>query len=318
MHSMGKNVRTCFFLLILIIMAACSFLGFAAEPTWKTITIIDDGKRKPVKTENMYVDKILHDAKIPLGAHDKYWMSTDKLQDGTQIYIERAVPVKIEYGGTVKSIYTTQQTVQGAANEAGFDWRKNMTMEDSLTRISPNMTIHVEPYTVRQVEREESMPGPVVEWYDSSLAPGQHAVITPGTSGKKMITEKQYIVNGMVVRTEKVESQVVDPGSPQVERSGSWENTIGRIMHMEATAYHPSDGDGRGITATGTRAGYGTVAVDPSVIPLGTKVYIPSYGNATALDTGGAIVGNRIDLCMETFSECYSFGHRYVDVYVPN
>ena len=58
------------------------------------------------------------------------------------------------------------------------------------------------------------------------------------------------------------------------------------------------------------------MAVDPSVIPLGSHVYIPSYGNAVAADTGGSIVGNRIDLCMETLQECYNFGQQYVDVYV--
>lgn len=85
---------------------------------------------------------------------------------------------------------------------------------------------------------------------------------------------------------------------------------------MHASAYHPSDGDGYGITATGTKAGHGTVAVDPSVIPLGSKVFIPNYGEAVAADTGGAIVGNRIDLCMDTFQECYSFGRRDVEVFV--
>ena len=85
---------------------------------------------------------------------------------------------------------------------------------------------------------------------------------------------------------------------------------------MTATAYHPTDGDGRGITATGTKAGYGTVAVDPRVIPLGSAVYVPGYGSAVAADTGGAIIGHRIDLCMETFAECFDFGEQPVAVYV--
>lgn len=88
------------------------------------------------------------------------------------------------------------------------------------------------------------------------------------------------------------------------------------VHNMEATAYLPTDGDGRGITATGTRAMHGVVAVDPKVIPLGSRVYIPGYGFATAGDTGGAIRGKKIDLCMEDYGQAMRFGRRTVQVYV--
>uniref|UniRef100_UPI003864B31E 3D domain-containing protein n=1 Tax=Anaerovibrio slackiae TaxID=2652309 RepID=UPI003864B31E len=54
------------------------------------------------------------------------------------------------------------------------------------------------------------------------------------------------------------------------------------------------------------------------VIPLGTKVYIPGYGTAVAADTGGAIRGNKIDLCMESYGEAINFGRRPVEVYILN
>ena len=88
------------------------------------------------------------------------------------------------------------------------------------------------------------------------------------------------------------------------------------VMTMEATAYLPGDGGGSGITATGIPATYGVAAVDPSVIPLGSRLYIPGYGEAVAADTGGAIYGYRIDLCMESYSEAMDFGRRDVTVYV--
>ncbi len=88
------------------------------------------------------------------------------------------------------------------------------------------------------------------------------------------------------------------------------------VMSMEATAYLPGDGDGYGITATGIPATYGVAAVDPSVIPLGSRLYIPGYGEAIAADTGGAIYGYRIDLCMESYSEAMNFGRRNVTVYL--
>ena len=88
------------------------------------------------------------------------------------------------------------------------------------------------------------------------------------------------------------------------------------VMSMEATAYLPGDGDGRGITSIGIPATYGVVAVDPSIIPLGSRLYIPGYGMAIAADTGGAIVGYCIDLCMESYAEAMDFGRRVVTVYV--
>ena len=88
------------------------------------------------------------------------------------------------------------------------------------------------------------------------------------------------------------------------------------VMEMEATAYLPTDGGGNGITASGLPAQYGVVAVDTDVIPLGTRLYIPGYGEAIAADTGGAIYGDRIDLCMESYGEAMQFGRRDVTVYV--
>ena len=85
---------------------------------------------------------------------------------------------------------------------------------------------------------------------------------------------------------------------------------------MRASACLPSDGGGSGITATGIPARHGVVAVDPNVIPLGSRLYIPGYGEAIAADTGGAIVGHTIDLCMESYDEAIQFGRRSVEVYV--
>lgn len=59
-----------------------------------------------------------------------------------------------------------------------------------------------------------------------------------------------------------------------------------------------------------------TIAVDPSVIPLGSKVYVDGYGYAIAADTGGAIKGNIIDLYLNTSSECTSWGRRPVNVLI--
>jgi 3D (Asp-Asp-Asp) domain-containing protein len=86
-------------------------------------------------------------------------------------------------------------------------------------------------------------------------------------------------------------------------------------MHMIATAYTAGCYGCSGITAIGRPAGHGIVAVDPSVIPLGTRLYIPGYGFALAGDTGGAIRGNRIDLGFNSMRDALLFGRREVMVY---
>lgn len=88
----------------------------------------------------------------------------------------------------------------------------------------------------------------------------------------------------------------------------------------EATAYAPNTWDGHSFiddaTASGMKAEYGVVAVDPRVIALGTRLFIEGYGYAIAGDTGGAIKGKRIDLCFGTYEECVKFGRRKVMVYI--
>jgi 3D (Asp-Asp-Asp) domain-containing protein len=80
---------------------------------------------------------------------------------------------------------------------------------------------------------------------------------------------------------------------------------------MRASAY-----SGGGSTATGHEVRWGVVAVDPKVIPLGSQLYVDGYGEAVALDTGGAIKGNRVDLYMNTEEAAQSWGVRSVIVYV--
>ena len=97
------------------------------------------------------------------------------------------------------------------------------------------------------------------------------------------------------------------------------------MIECNATAYDLSpeeNGGYGGQTATGIPLDKGVIAVDPKVIPLGSRVFVEaldgswSYGYAVAGDTGGAIKGNRVDLCFRTRSECIQFGRRKCRVYV--
>ncbi|MCH5213302.1 MAG: G5 domain-containing protein [Oscillospiraceae bacterium] len=97
-----------------------------------------------------------------------------------------------------------------------------------------------------------------------------------------------------------------------------------RKINMTATAYStsPSENGGYTTSAMGNSLRYGIVAIDPSIVPLGSRVYVASadgswtYGVASAEDTGGAIKGNRIDLCYESIGEANRFGRRGCVVYI--
>ena len=116
------------------------------------------------------------------------------------------------------------------------------------------------------------------------------------------------------------ESRINELHKPLVDNSADRATgTIGNVVKtltMESTAYY-----GHGTTALGLKPvrnpnGLSTIAVDPNVIPLGTKVYVSGYGLAIAADTGGAIKGNIIDVFLNSYEECYSWGRRQVTVQI--
>jgi len=91
---------------------------------------------------------------------------------------------------------------------------------------------------------------------------------------------------------------------------------FGKTIRVEATAYSSAEPGMSTYTAMGTRCRRGVIAVDPGIIPLGTRVFIPGYGYAVAEDTGGSIVGHKIDIAFETIGECYEFGRQFIDIYI--
>ena len=90
----------------------------------------------------------------------------------------------------------------------------------------------------------------------------------------------------------------------------------GRALYVSATAYSAHDPGNGNRTATGTLVRRGVIAVDPSVIPLGTHVFIPGYGEAVAEDIGGAIHGYRIDVAFDTHAEALMFGRQDLEIFI--
>ena len=110
-------------------------------------------------------------------------------------------------------------------------------------------------------------------------------------------------------------------GSGTLTTASGQELPYTQVLSCKATAYTTQRQSWK-KTATGTTARVGAIAVDPRVIPYGTRMFIVSadgsitYGVATAEDCGGNIKGNRIDLFFDTYDECVSFGVRTCDVYL--
>ncbi len=177
------------------------------------------------------------------------------------------------------------------------------------------------------ITKVESKPIPFKTTYELSRTVGQGRLVkvTSGKPGETRTIFEVKCVDGKVVSKVKVGTEKVAPINEHylvgktgyVASRGHYER--GRVLTMQASAYDPSAGRGSRATfrtATGERAKYGVVAVDPRFIPLGTMVFVEGYGFARASDTGGAIKGNRIDLCMNTNAECIKFGRRTVRVHI--
>lgn len=158
---------------------------------------------------------------------------------------------------------------------------------------------------------------------------GRMKQVSTGQPGKLVKTIATIKQNGKVIGERKVSERKID-AKPTMIYMGSAgftpSRSVGRLTRketrtMEATAYTPDAGRGKyatGITATGRRAKFGIVAVDPRVVPLHTLVFVEGYGFAVAADTGGAIKGNKIDVCVMTRSEAMNWGRRKVKVHIFN
>ncbi len=195
------------------------------------------------------------------------------------------------------------------------------------TKLSDGMAVTITRVTTKDEVREE----PVLPHFDmiadSSLPRGRVKTIDHGKPGIKEVTYEKFYKNGELTLTKKKSEKVIKTATSGVKHIGSRVLTMSRsgyrgrrILEMEATAYDAGPlSTGKwadGITATGKIAKHGIVAVDPRVIPLGTKLFVEGYGYAVAEDIGGAIKGLRIDLFYESRTEALKFGRRDLTVYI--
>lgn len=278
--------------------------------------------RTPAKIVGEAITELANRYEIEVKDVDEVNVSRHELvTDQMEISVHKAIPISVNADGEKAEVYMAPRTVAGALVKLGI----NLGTKDRISlaldhMLEPNDQLDV----VRVVEKIETVESEIP--YQTVAKAGDYPVglpdkvISRGSNGAQEQTFRLTLEDGKEVDREVLAQRVVRPPTNQVVSRGAQTtisrggNTIQfkRAYVMKASAYCIPGG----TTATGAAVRTGIIAVDPRVIPLGKRVYVEGYGPAQALDTGGAIKGNRIDLYMNSKHEALSWGVRNVTVYV--
>lgn len=319
--------------LLVVALFMCFTVSIAAnQSSAKIITLIDDHQVTHYETNAKNVQELLSQLEITLNEQDTVEPMLDtEITDNMKITIERWKPtVTLTIDGEVDEHKTDAETVGDFLTLLGLEIKEGDVVEPSVdTAITDGLQVEVKTKEIKtEVEdRPMSYSTKVVETAD--MAYGETKVTQQGKNGVKTVTlEKEYL-GGELVNENVLDVVVKQAPVDEIVLKGTYkansvtdaftgENyTYTKVYDMEATAYTISDDGWGNKTASGMTTFVGMVAVDPKVIPLGTKLYIEGYGIAIAGDTGGAIKGNKIDLFFNSESECRQFGRQYgLNVYV--
>lgn len=345
--NLKRKYQTAMFLVIIFILSV--FTAYAT-PQAKNITIINGDRQIAILTNTSTVEKAIKERGISITKNVEVIPSlTSEVYDGMTITIKYPKKVNLICDGYSVVYYTIADTYGEFLEEHDIalspDDVVSVDLDEKLSQNGKN-EISLTRVSSYIYEVDEEIPYTSSNINDNTLPKGQSKVSQQGEKGIKKTCFEVITVDGVEVsRTYAGEyiakqpvNEVVSIGTAPVPSTASSQvATVGgetfsykKVLKCEATAYdlsfqstgkypgHPA----YGLTASGTYAKMGTVAVDPRVIPLGTKMYIVStdgsvvYGYCTAEDTGGAIKGNKVDLFYNTNSECMQFGRRSVYVYI--
>lgn len=320
--------------IVLALIVLTAITGFVWAQ--KRVTVVVDGVPRDIETQASTVADLLEQVDVPIDAADVVAPEpTARLSEGMTVEVRHAIPVTLEFSDESVELDVVGSTVADALTAAGADIG-SVSCEPSLdTTLTPGMEVSVSDVFLRVVEEEVAIPFETVTHQDARLAQGTREVLSEGQSGTAVRVYRVLVEDGVegerVLTTERVVSEPVhevvavgtkrSAGHTTVARASRTAvaaarpaPTEGRRLTVTSTAYAPGVGGVGTRTATGARAGFGIIAVDPRVIPLGTRVYVPGYGYAVAADTGGAIRGNRIDVCFDTAAQCRAWGRRTVTI----
>lgn len=337
--------RNLVFRTLAVLIAITCLVSVLAQTVFAQNTyVITDGSHRIVHT-TFTTDpaRVLTEAGFDLEADDTY---TTVTTDGvSKITVRRSKTVTVDNCGKILTVTGNGQTVAEILTRMGIPTNSEYTVTPALDTVATDgmqitvtrtVTV-VETYVVEQAFE-------TVTCEDPTLAKGQEKILVPGSVG--MIQRKAEVVYTNAVEQSRtvIEETELEPVVNQVVAIGTGEEvgktstkpligdgvivlpsgeilTYSKTEQFVATAYSKYNAGCDDYTATGTRVRWGVVAVDPTVIPYGTRMFIVSndgkyvYGVSTAEDCGGSIKGNRLDLYMDTDAECFQFGVRDCTVY---
>lgn len=236
--------------------------------------------------------------------------------------------------GKSQEISTFKSSVEEILAEKNVSYDGNDIVTAKLdSKLSDGMKIEVIDVKEETIKEYKEIPYDTEVVEDRNLLKGDTKVAQEGQNGKNELVykityhngeqvDRQFIneiisiesKNKIVKKGTKTEVKVASSRgeSTRGNTSSGSNNSNRKHMKVVATAY-----TGDGITSTGTKPKWGTISVDPSVIPYGTKVYIPQFDMTfVAEDTGGAIKGNKIDIFMNDETSVYNWGRKTIDIYI--
>lgn len=307
----------------IMLMVIPFLLGFDAV---RRVTVKYDGQVKEVETVSLMPQEIIGAAGTELKQGDSWRIEGGGrfIHDGSVIEVLRAKNITVVKDGKETAHLSSAETVGGALDGLGMSYRKSKVYPSPETPLKEGMKI----YAVNRGENlkftENEIPVPVEYKNDRDLDEGVEKLESEGKPGRLKVISKEVKMGPRNTLIQDLGEEVMENPVPKVVRKGTAKKVLtpsgyrrySRKMNVEATAYTLAEGSGTGLTSIGIVPYEGIVAVDPSVIPYYTKMYVPGYGIAMAGDCGGAIQGHIIDLYMEDWNRAMRWGRRDVTIYI--
>ncbi len=310
------------------------------------VTVEADGESKELFRIGGTVADALREAGVTLvGKDSANYDLEEPLFDKMNIRVSRTVKIKVTADGSTAEYEVSAGTVRSALKKCGIELSEDDRLSvDGNAKPAEGMHIVVTRVTTEEVTETEEVDYPIQYVTSDSMYEDETEIKTPGEKGQKEVTYKLIYVAGELEGKEAVSEKVVKEPVPEVVVRGTMVrennsssfvptdnggtltdasgNTVAYTQKLvgTCTAYYPINP----ITATGATAGRGCIAVDPNIIPYGTRMYVTSpdgsivYGYGVACDTGGAAMAGDIiaDLCYDTEGECSIIGRRDMVIYI--
>ena len=326
---------------ILVLVVCFCFSSFLLTSKMNTICITDGDEVTYVRTTQEEFSQILNEAEIETRTEDGIGFESFENNYG-EMDIERSFPITVTADGSTREEYVLSGTIDATLEKIGLsvdgDDIINLPLDKSIEE-KDHIIINRVEMTLR--EEVEVIPHEVVVTPSSNVLAGIISVTEPGKNGENVKTFEEKYVDGVMQHSVLVsEERTQDPvteyqlkgtvpsvspleafGGVELDDTGRPANYVKVLSNQVATAYSARVG---AKTASGRYAVVGHVAVDPKVIPYGSKLFIETtngsfvYGYAVAADTGTALLDGRVDvdLFFASNAECNSFGKRSVNIYV--